>query len=165
MASVNHSWSKRRWVASARRFRRSINRAAGLYRIARARCRRTGAYRRETLAPRFGDMVLPNVLIALTPCQRGGDDHPPAPLGIKERTAAGRSCSIPHSTRRRRSSGDACRRCCATGRESSTHTIAEPDTRLEQSRCRFARLYSTLCVDGASAHRCRRGYYQARKED
>jgi hypothetical protein len=34
---------------------------------------RTGAYRRETLAARFGDAALPGVLIALTACPQRGD--------------------------------------------------------------------------------------------
>ena len=37
------------------------------------RCGRAGAYRADTLAARFGDMALPDVLIALTACERRGD--------------------------------------------------------------------------------------------
>jgi hypothetical protein len=44
-----------------------------LCRIACARCGRAGAYRRETLAARFGDAALPDVLIALAACERRGD--------------------------------------------------------------------------------------------
>jgi hypothetical protein len=52
-----------------------------LCRIACARCGRTGAYRRETLAARFGDMALPDVLIALTACERRGDYSRPCGAG------------------------------------------------------------------------------------
>jgi hypothetical protein len=38
---------------------------------------RTGAYRPETLAARFGDAALPDVLIALTACPRHGDFSSP----------------------------------------------------------------------------------------
>jgi hypothetical protein len=38
-----------------------------------ARCGPAGAYRREVLAARFGDMALPDVLIALAACRRPGD--------------------------------------------------------------------------------------------
>jgi hypothetical protein len=41
--------------------------------IACERCGHAGAYRRETLLAPFGDMALPNVLIALTACERRGD--------------------------------------------------------------------------------------------
>ncbi len=44
-----------------------------LCRISCKRCGRAGAYRRETLAARFGDMALPDVLIALTACEHRGD--------------------------------------------------------------------------------------------
>ena len=44
-----------------------------LCRIACTRCGRAGAYRPETLAARFGDMALPDVLIALAACERRGD--------------------------------------------------------------------------------------------
>jgi hypothetical protein len=37
------------------------------------RCGRAGAYRRETLAARFGDAALPDVIITLTACPRRGD--------------------------------------------------------------------------------------------
>jgi hypothetical protein len=44
-----------------------------LCRIACDRCGRAGAYRPATLAAKFGDMALPDVLIALTACERRGD--------------------------------------------------------------------------------------------
>jgi hypothetical protein len=44
-----------------------------LCRIACERCGRAGAYRREALAARFGDMALPDVRIALTACEQRGD--------------------------------------------------------------------------------------------
>jgi hypothetical protein len=44
-----------------------------LCQIACARCGRAEAYRRETLAARSGDMALPDVLIALTACERRGN--------------------------------------------------------------------------------------------
>ncbi len=44
-----------------------------LCQIACARCRHAGAYRRETLAARFGEMALPDVLIALRACEHRGD--------------------------------------------------------------------------------------------
>lgn len=42
-------------------------------RIACERCGRVGTYRRKTLAARFGDMALPDVLIVLAACERRGD--------------------------------------------------------------------------------------------
>jgi hypothetical protein len=44
-----------------------------LCRIACARCGRVGGYRRETLAARFGDATLPDVLIALAACEHRGN--------------------------------------------------------------------------------------------
>jgi hypothetical protein len=41
---------------------------------------RAGAYRRKTLAARFGDMALPDVLIALTACERRGVEDYPRPV-------------------------------------------------------------------------------------
>lgn len=64
-----------------------------LCRIAFARCGRTGAYRRETRVARFGNMALPDVLIALAACERRGDFsrpcgaaylYPPEPVSIME---------------------------------------------------------------------------------
>lgn len=55
-----------------------------LCRIACARCGRAGAYRRETLAARFGDMALPDVLIAVTACARRGDYSRPCGAGFVE---------------------------------------------------------------------------------
>ena len=46
---------------------------ARLCRIACKRCGRVGAYRPATLAARFGDAALPDVLIAVTACERRGD--------------------------------------------------------------------------------------------
>jgi hypothetical protein len=42
-----------------------------------ARCGRTGAYGPETLAARFGDMALPDVLIALTGVRAARDFSAP----------------------------------------------------------------------------------------
>ena len=44
-----------------------------LCRIVCARCGRTGAYRPATLAARFGDMAVPDVLIVVTACEGRGD--------------------------------------------------------------------------------------------
>src|SRR5690348_16142942 len=52
-----------------------------LCRIACARCGRAGAYRREPLAARFGDIALPDVLITLTGCERRGDYSVPCGTG------------------------------------------------------------------------------------
>jgi len=46
-------------------------------RIACSRCGRAGAYRPDTLAARFGDAALPDVLIAVTACERRGDYSSP----------------------------------------------------------------------------------------
>ena len=43
-----------------------------------------GAYRRETLRARFGDMSLPDVLIALTACDRRGVFSRPCGAGYVE---------------------------------------------------------------------------------
>lgn len=61
-----------------------------LCRIACERCGRSGAYRRETLAARFGDMALPDVLIALTACERRGDFSRPCGAGYVEPLGAAR---------------------------------------------------------------------------
>ena len=61
-----------------------------LCRIACKRCGRAGAYRRETLAARFGDMALPDVLIALTACERRGDNSKPCGAGYVEPLGAAR---------------------------------------------------------------------------
>ena len=45
--------------------------------IACTRCGRAGAYRLETLAARFGDMALPDVLIALAAREHRGDFSKP----------------------------------------------------------------------------------------
>jgi hypothetical protein len=55
-----------------------------LRRISCTRCGRVDAYRRETLAARFGDMALPDVLIALTACERRGDFSRPCGAGYVE---------------------------------------------------------------------------------
>jgi len=59
-----------------------------LCRIACERCGRAGAYRREMLAARFGDMALPDVLIALTACERRGDYSRPCGAGYVEALGA-----------------------------------------------------------------------------
>lgn len=53
-----------------------------LCRITCARCGRAGAYRPETLAARFGDMALPDVLIALAGYRRRGDYSVPCGAGL-----------------------------------------------------------------------------------
>jgi hypothetical protein len=54
------------------------------------RCGRAGAYRRETLAVRFGDMALPEVFMALTGCERRGDFSKPCGAGYAEPLGAAR---------------------------------------------------------------------------
>jgi hypothetical protein len=66
-----------------------------LCRIACARCGRAGAYRPETLAARFGDMALPDVLIALTVCERRGDYSRPCGAGYTEPLGAARGLTAP----------------------------------------------------------------------
>ena len=61
-----------------------------LCRIACERCGRAGAYRRETLAERFGNMALPDVLIALTACEPEDDRaRRPFHTGIEAPSPAG----------------------------------------------------------------------------
>jgi hypothetical protein len=55
-----------------------------LCRIACTRCGRVGAYRRETLAALFGDMALPDVLIALAVCEHEGNYIAPCGVGYVE---------------------------------------------------------------------------------
>jgi len=55
-----------------------------------ARCGRSGAYRREKLAARYGNIALPDVLIALTACERRGDFSKPYGAGYVEPPGAAR---------------------------------------------------------------------------
>jgi len=55
-----------------------------LCRIAYSRCGRSGAYRPETLTARFGNMALPDVLIALAACEHQGNYSMPCGVGCVE---------------------------------------------------------------------------------
>jgi len=61
-----------------------------LCRIACTRCNRAGAYRPETLAARLGDAALPDVLTALSACERRGDYSRPCGAGYVEPLGARR---------------------------------------------------------------------------
>ena len=49
--------------------------------IACSKCERSGAYRPDTLAARFGDASLPDVLIRLANCEHRGDYS--SPCGVR----------------------------------------------------------------------------------